>query len=403
MKNKKRLHIEVADIWGPILTFLSMVIAVIAFYRSQTELTKTIIAVSYAAMAVGCVAGFLTLFYKYRYKGLYEKLAKDIQVKLDKSQAELDAEHADNEERSGEIIKCRKEKEEYKIHVLEQLGKIGAAVKSNAILSNYMLVDIAEKGNEQYESIQGIESTSYDEETKTEKAHGTLVKFSKELFNLFNRYCRNMTDIAYGQMRAYLSIKGVDQDISMAVELLEEPYDPHRDRIEDLKVYTAFRDYKTYTKFRDTPNNVKTREIGKIKYLVKENTDFVQCLSEDECYFVNNAMENDHSIKYQAQRGFIDFYNCSMVVPIRIRNSEGGDLFFGFLCCDCKNDNRDVEVFDITSAQFLFMCAQNLGTFLETLNSNWVDRIRNDDGEEPPADLSRNILQLLGKRIYKGN
>lgn len=400
-KEKQRFHVEVADIWGPILTIISIIVAIVTYYRTQTELTTAVIGISYASMAIGCLAGILTLVYKYRYKSLYERKETVLQNALDKCKTELEKEKAEIEKKNAEIARCYTEIEDYKQHVLEQLKVVGASSKSNSILSNYMLVDIAEKGEEQYKTIHDIQELAYDEGTKTEKAHGTLLKFSKELYELFNRYCRNMTAGAYAQIKAYLSIKGIDQDISIAVELLEEPYDPHKNRIEDLKVYTAFRDHKTYTKFRDTPNNVKTREIGKIKYLVKENTDFVQCLSEDECYIVNNALENDHSIKYQPQRGFIDFYNCSMVVPIRIRNSEGGNLFFGFMCCDCKNERGDIEVFDITSAQFLFMCAQNLGTFLETLNSNWVDRI--DVGDKYPVDLSKNILQLLRKRICKEN
>ena len=47
MNNKKKFRIEVADIWGLILTFISIIFALVTSWFKKTDLTGAIIAVSY--------------------------------------------------------------------------------------------------------------------------------------------------------------------------------------------------------------------------------------------------------------------------------------------------------------------------------------------------------------------
>ncbi len=61
-----------------------------------------------------------------------------------------------------------------------------------------------------------------------------------------------------------------------------------------------------------------------------------------------------------------------------------------------EKENLNREVFDKKVAQLLFSMAQLYATFLETLNSNWIDRMQDN------SESKKYFLELICKKTYHG-
>ena len=187
--------------------------------------------------------------------------------------------------------------------------------------------------------------------------------FSTALFDLYKRYSTNLLTYIVAMIEAYLSLSDISISVAATIKLFNMPLTSKIDRNE-ITVYTAFRDKKTYDKHE--------REIGTESYTIDGNVDFIYCLQKDH-YFINNAIKD--SANYLNEHvDFDKYYNCTVVVPIRIKELDSSYKFLGYLCCDCLNHDNNNEIFGKETAQLLFSMAQLYGTFLETLDSNWIDR-----------------------------
>ena len=292
--------------------------------------------------------------------------------------------------KDADYLQNCKELEKQRLLMVRQIFAISNSVKSNSIHNNDMFERIPLENNEQYAMLERLEEQSDDaapelKQKLQDEAVASAQKYAVELFELFNRYCRSVTDEAVKLQNAYLTLKGIQSHVSITIKLMNRPYHPEQDRSEDIKVYTAFRDNEAY--------GAGEREIGEQLYTIGGNTDFVTCLRKD--YFIINRADKQGDSYSNEHRGYNEFYNSAIVVPIRIKRNGGDFKFFGYLCCDCLNTDDDVEVFDKSGAQYLFTFAQNMGTFLETLDSNWIDRYKTWD------NVSSNILEMLFKKVYK--
>lgn len=370
--------------FGPsdILAFLGTAIGALAAVYAVIKTPEAAV-FSMVISQVLLVLGWF-VFLCHRYKNRIALMKKDddiktLQDKVDNTTAEY----------SGKTAALEKDRD----HMIKQLYTISNAVKSNNIHSNDILVKIPSEANEQYELLSRLQfimqETSPDSEM-VEKLRSDAVqsaqKYAAELFDIFNRYCREATDEAVKLQNAYLTLKRIPLKVSITVKLMNKPYHPDTDNIADVKVYTAFRDYEVYSDHE--------REIGEQLYTVSGNTAFIQCLSKD--YFIrNNIKPNDDSYSNEHRR-YDEFYNCTICVPIRLKRADGKNKFFGFFSCDCLNNDPSItEVLDRSAAQYLFAFAQNIATFLETLDANWVDRYQVLEGVSP------GIVEMLFKKVYK--
>lgn len=288
---------------------------------------------------------------------------------------------------NAKIEECAEKRKE----ILEQLVSISTAVKSHNIHNNDILLKIPQEGDEQYDFIAEYyelppEEQDLDDEMR-EEIQKSAQKYADALFSIFNRYCRDSTDDTKKLQTAYLKLKGCPRRVSVTIKLFDKPYHPKTDRNEDIKVYTAFRDNDTY--------NDNVREIGEIIYSIGKNTDFIQCLKQD--YFITNNITSDAKNYMNENKAFSRFYNCAVVIPIRLKRPNGDLKFFGFFCCECLNNDTKTEIFDKISANYLFAFGQNMATFLETLDNNWIDRY-----EQCHIDTD-NILKMLFIKIFKND
>ena len=305
---------------------------------------------------------------------------------------------------ADEIEKKENAKAEYQHYLIEQNGFIASAIKNNSQHNNEKMIRLSAENEEVFSHIEEI-STTYeyeykeaDTDEKKEEAKNKAKlhlknaseKYASDLFEIYKRYCSDMIAEIEKLESAYLRIKGHNDRISIAIKLFVKPVVKNQFNTHEKNIYTAFRDKESFND-RDESGRQK-REIGRNKYSVEENSDFDHCLSS-EYYKINQAKKGNGNYKNE-HTDFDRYYNCTIVVPIRVKQSDNNFLFMGYLCCDCKNDKGE-EVFDIQSAQYLFMFAQNMATFLQIMDSNWKDRFQDYD------NVASSILEVIHEQTMK--
>ncbi len=359
MNENESLKTSISDWFSVILCIIS---AAITFFTSNLEIeNKTILcAFAFAAQFLVIIAWLFVFTNIIKTKNIINK--KDIII-------------------NG----CIKEKE----LIGNQLNVISASIKSNSMHNNEALLKISQAGNKQYSIIDGLKKISDNGKNHPEQVEMQLKNNAEDykhaLFNVYNRYCRDTLDEIVKFQKACLLTRNIDIKISVTIKLFVKPYSPKEDNDENICIYTSFRDNETYTS--------RIREIGDKIYTIRRNSDFVQCLSEDS--FIKNNINKSEGNYINEDQSFLDYYNCTVVVPIRQKRIDNEYIYLGYLCCDCLNNNPNIKVFDTINANYLFATAQNIATFLETLNSNWKDRFEIIDHEE------QHILEILYKKIYK--
>ena len=293
-----------------------------------------------------------------------------------------------------------KEKRELNKNYLDTICK---AIKNNSSHNNEMLIKVAAETEKTYTRIIEI-SENYKTVLKSKdlttinSARDRLkidLKMSAEnysagIFEIYKRYCSDMVQEVKILETAYLRMNGYQDTVSIAVKLFRKPVKRDSFDRHEKNIYTAFRDKDCYND-RDEVGKHK-REIGRVLYSVDDNTDFEHCLTAE--YFMLNQAKKDSGNYRNGHEDFDRYYNCTVVVPIRVKQTDNQFLFMGYLCCDCKNDNNQ-QVFDKQCAQYLFVFAQNFATFLQTIDSNWKDRFL--DNKDVP-DSALEVLYLHTQR-----
>lgn len=246
-------------------------------------------------------------------------------------------------------------------------GTIATNIKNVSKLNNEFCIKIPELSNNSYWFLEVLERGG---DKSSEKMRNEMIyaveAYSTSLFELYKRYSTQLLAYAIEIEEAHLRTKRLLHEISTTIKLFNKPFDQKAGDRNNIIVFTAFRDKRTYDKHE--------REIGQRKYTIDGNSDFVQCLQQD-AYIVNNA-KKDSGNYLNEHVDFDAHYNCAVVVPIKSKQSNGAYRFYGYLCCDCLNSiSKNVEVFDKVSAQYLFAMAQLYSSFLDTMDSNWRDRI----------------------------
>ena len=315
----------------------------------------------------------------YRYKGF--SLIEQYVAKHKEAESKIDEEH------ELAVAEIEKRVQEHK-NTSKQVAVISSAVKSNSIHLNEMLRKAPEKNEEQYSTIELTQQLDLDNPHNIiiaqERIQEASEHYADSLFEIFNHYFRLATEDIKRSQEALLRIYGYTANVSVTVKLLNDMYYTEIDSSDNFDLYTAFRDSTTYRE--------KEREVGERIYKIGKNTGYVQCLRKEH-HILNNIKRNNGSYMNENER-FDEFYNCTVTVPIKIKQTEVNQVFYGFLCCECKNEG---EVFDSVNAHLLYGFAQNMATFLETLDVNWIDRYLGDE----ESSIEGSILEVLKRRIMK--
>ena len=288
----------------------------------------------------------------------YEREKSDFEDKIKALENTLTEERLKCEEiekkysqmKKDECERAEIEKKEAQKRVSTIISNLKNASKLNNELCN-RIPAIGEKSYRVLETLQdsGIEN---DEVLKGEIIH-SYQDFSISLFDLYKRYSTNLLLHVVSMVEAYLELQGHRYRVSATVKLFDRPFCQKDNDRSSIVVYTAFRDKRTYDEHE--------REIGQVPYSIDGNVDFSLCLQKDQ-FIINNARKDSENYLNE-HKDFDAYYNCAVVVAIRIKQADNTYKFLGYLCCDCMNKTPGVEVFDKEVAQILFSMAQLYGNF----------------------------------------
>lgn len=267
------------------------------------------------------------------------------------------------------------------------MSTIISNVKNASKLNNDLCNRIPEINAKSYSLLETLQKSGISDQALMQKEITKAYHdFANSLFDLFKRYSSNLLSYVVTMVEAYLKAYNCSLHVSATIKLFDKPL-MQKDNRGEITVYTAFRDKRTYDEHE--------REIGQEPYTIEGNIDFGCCLVKDH-FIINNAKKDSGSYLNE-HIDFDKYYNCAVVVPIRIKQANSTYKFLGFLCCDCLNKSNDnSEVFGKEVAQMLFAMAQIYGTFLETLDSNWLDRTNG------VPKLPASILSLIYNKTFVG-
>lgn len=302
---------------------------------------------------------------------------------------------SEKEKLTAELTENRQKLEDVvKVHELEMetnkkyVSTIISNLKNMSKLNNDLCNRIPAISTQSYHVLETLkESGVQDAVLLRKEIFESYKEFSNGLFDLFKRYSSHLLTNTVKMVEAYLRLQGYNHKVSATIKLFDDCYYENNGRREDVVVYTAFRD-------KDTYDGKKEREIGQIPYTIDGNVDFTMCLTKDH-YVINNA-KKDSASYFNEHVDFDSYYNCAVVVAIRVKLSDNTYKYMGYLCCDCLNKDFNSDVFDSGVAQLLYSMAQYYATFLETLDSNWKERVGNSN------IMPRSFIKVVFNKTYKG-
>lgn len=372
MKNFIKKHLFDLIGWG--ISLLGVLATVVIAMVTEQNNFKIIFLTILATELVLVYIGVWNIIIKYK----YEKEIEDVKQKNKKIESDLENESLNH----AQILdKLKKENEKL-------ISTITLNYKNASKLHNDFCNRIPEISAESYHLLKVLEQNAeIDDDIKIEELEKSYNSFANGLFELYKRYSTGLLSSVVNMVEAMLVVKGCPNKVSATIKLFNKPWYPKNNGRNHVIVYTAFRDAKTYEEH--------DREIGKELYTIDGNIDFSICVSRDH-YIINNA-KKDSTSYLNEHKDFDAYYNSAVVVPIRIKQADNTYKLLGYLCCDCLNQDLGVEVFDKEVAQLLFSLSQIYSIFLETLESNWVDRILEND------DRPQSFLSIIYTKTFIGN
>lgn len=184
--------------------------------------------------------------------------------------------------------------------------------------------------------------------------------YRKSMFKEFNHFLANVTNKLKFILDISLREKGYSLETSISVKqfsrIVVDPQD-----VNDVSVITTFRDNQTYSQGK--------REIGSIQYSISKNTDFIYCLSHP--YFLKNNIRRDDKTYDNEHNGFLEYYNCTIVVPITYEYPDYTHIY-GYLTCDILNEDfSEDDILDDKMAEIMETTANVIGTYFDNMDFQW--------------------------------
>jgi len=227
--------------------------------------------------------------------------------------------------------------------------------------------------NSKYTSMKKTVEKMIDKYDPSDKANDSLVEeFAKNLneryekdyrqsmLKEFNQFLSNITNELKLILDTCLREKDVSLETSISVKQFSRiVVDPQE--VNDVSVITTFRDKQTYLQGK--------REIGSVQYTISKNTDFVYCLAHP--YFLKNNIKQDDRTYDNEHEGFLEFYNCTIVVPIMYEYPDYTHIY-GYLTCDVLNEDLSKDdVLDDKMAEIMEATANIIGTYFDSMDFQW--------------------------------
>lgn len=227
-------------------------------------------------------------------------------------------------------------------------------------------VSVAQCDNLSEIEVNTASKHSFDEYLKTKRVE-IIEQHYRSMMEEFNKFLGYITTNLKTVLDLSLQNKTIPYNVSIAVKLFNRIVTDPKD-IKDVRVITVFRDNQTY--------KTGKREIGKTDYTIDGNTDFSFCLRNN--YFLKNNIKSESNEYENEHDGFLNFYNCTIVVPIYCEYEESKHIF-GYLACDTLNRDEDLDdLLDENMADIMITTANIIGIYFDNLDFQW-EYILEDD------------------------
>ncbi len=209
----------------------------------------------------------------------------------------------------------------------------------------------------------------FDDESKILSVGQEITDLEQKMNYHYDQFMLLCTSKAKRAIDAVFSKKNLSLSHSISIKQFSEPLfwledDEREAAIGGAKIITAFRDNDTYIS--------TVREVGKQVFSISKNNDFAYCL--DNPYFIKNNISETNKFDYiKEDKNFLEYYNCTMVVPI-YSLMFGTKIYYGYLTCDTQNhDLTNEDIYDEQSISILIYAASILGTFFSNMSDRWRD------------------------------
>lgn len=225
-----------------------------------------------------------------------------------------------------------------------------------------------------------------------------------ELIELYNRFIINIINLTRDSIEEYLSTKGCNVPVSIALKQLEEP--ALYNKIDDKKdnIYTAFRDSKTYRS--------KTRnETWQKSFCIRKNSDFMSSIEKD--YYIFNYVNKtflENGLYLNENNNFYEYYNSGVTCTI-YSCVEKERTLYGFLACDSLLDNKmqkkcGQNIYDYNVANIMMATAHIIAIFLKDFLSVWDQyyvqydcNVLKNPEKDQAFKKERNLCQVMIRRV----
>ena len=192
-------------------------------------------------------------------------------------------------------------------------------------------------------------------------------EYRQSMLKEFDHFLSNVTGKLKATLDIALKAKGCLLETSISVKQFSKIVsDP--DNVSDVGIITTFRDHQTHSQGK--------REIGVKEYSIRKNTDFIYCLTHS--YFLKNNITADDKTYDNENRDFLNYYNCTIVVPIVYRYPDKQHIY-GYLTCDILNKNNSVDnLLDEKMAEIMVATANIIGIYFDSMDFQWEYVLEDD-------------------------
>lgn len=354
-KFKSRYLGKINNIISWIFNIAGLILAVLSFIKNDTDLGWGIVltVIIFNSIFLIIISAYETLLYK-RGIAIENNIVKTKKEEIEQLSRQLEA----------SINQSDKLRYYYK-YIISTLNKFST-----------QLLDVNYKLQKSYSDISKMVNEYSGNSSSTDDAFDAFIaslkenadnEYQRSMLKEFNHFLSNITNKLKFILDILLQEKGCLLDTSISVKQFSRIVIDTQD-INDVGVITTFRDSQTYSQGK--------REIGEKQYSINRNTDFLYCLSHP--YFLkNNIKANDRTYDNE-HKGFLDFYNCTIVVPIKCQYPASPHIY-GYLTCDILNNDLSKDtLLDDRMAEIMEATANIMGIYFDSMDFQWEYVLEND-------------------------
>lgn len=353
---------KISTILSWAFNIISLVLAVLSFIKNDTDLGWGIVlsVVVFNSLFLIVVSIYESSLFK---RGV--EIEKEISQKNANIINQLNSNYSQLNNRYQQSISQRDKLRLYYKYVVSALNKYSTQL----LYVNYKL----EQSNEQIDNIASLaqnQDSEFKSHIKTLKDNA-YYDYERSMVKEFNQFLSDVIKELKMILDSALELKGYKLDSSISVKqfnriVLVTNGIPTGSK--DVKVITTYRDRQTYSQGK--------REIGQEVYSINKNTDFVYCLSHP--YFLKNNISGNDRTYDNEHKGFLEYYNCAIVVPIKCTYPDS-DHIFGYLTYDILNpDFTHNDLLDDKMAEVMEATANIMGLYFDNMDYQW-EYVLDDD------------------------